>query len=83
MTAEDVHHFRAIGRAAGGSVDYFGRLAEVRGPSRRGYASELLRIFVAKIVEAVHRAPRDALGGSERQWAPFQHPMLGASQGRY
>jgi hypothetical protein len=24
MTAEDLHHFRAIGRAAGGSVDYFG-----------------------------------------------------------
>src|SRR5450756_242966 len=61
MTAEDVHHFRAIGRAAGGSVDYFGGLAEVRGPhDRRGYDGELFHVLVAKIVEAVHRAPGDA-----------------------
>jgi hypothetical protein len=30
MTAENVHHFRAIGRAVAGCLDYFGSLAEVR-----------------------------------------------------
>jgi hypothetical protein len=28
MAAEDVHHFRAIGRAAGGGVDYFGGFSD-------------------------------------------------------
>jgi hypothetical protein len=61
MTAKDVHHFRAIGRAAAGCVDYFGGLAEVRGPhNRRGYDGELFHILVSKIIEAVHRGPRDA-----------------------
>jgi len=32
MTAKDVHHFRAIGRAAASCVDYFGGLAEYAGP---------------------------------------------------
>src|SRR5215471_5977999 len=61
MTAEDVHHFRAIRWATGGSVDYFGGLAEVCGPhDRRGYDGELFHILVAEIVEAVHRASGDA-----------------------
>jgi hypothetical protein len=61
MTAKDVHHFRVIGRAAAGCVDYFGGLAEVRGPhNRRGYDGELFHILVSAIIEAVHRAPRDA-----------------------
>ncbi len=61
MTAKDVHHFRAIGRAAAGCVDYFGGLAEVRGlHNRRGYDGELFHILVSEIIEAVHRAPRDA-----------------------
>ena len=61
MTAEDVHHFRAIVWAAGGSVDYFGGLAEVRGTHyRRGYDGELFHILVAEIVETVHRASGDA-----------------------
>src|SRR5215472_16956766 len=61
MTAEDLHHFRAIRWATGGSVDYFGGLAEVCGPhDRRGYDGELFHILVAEIVEAVHRASGDA-----------------------
>jgi len=61
MTAKNVHHFRAIGRAAAGGVDYFGGLAEVRGPhNRRGYDGELFHILVSEIIEAVHRASRDA-----------------------
>jgi hypothetical protein len=48
MTVEDLRHFRAIGRAAGGNVDYFGGLAEVRRPHyRRGYDGELFHILVA------------------------------------
>ncbi len=61
MTAKDVHHFRAIGRAAASCVDYFGGLAEVRGPhNRRGYDGELFDILVSEIIESVHRAWRDA-----------------------
>src|SRR6266849_10114344 len=60
MTAEDVHHFRAIRRTASGGADYFGGLAEVRRPhDRRGYDGELFHILVAEIVEAVHRASGD------------------------
>jgi hypothetical protein len=61
MTAEDVHHFRAIGRTASGSVDYFGGLTEVGRPhNRRGYDGELFHILVAEIIEAVHRASGNA-----------------------
>src|SRR6266566_2634070 len=61
MTAEDVHHFRAIGRAAGGGGDDFGGFSEVRGAHyRRGYDGELFHILVAEIIEAVHRASGDA-----------------------
>ncbi len=60
MTAEDINHFRAIGRAAGGG-DYFGGFSEVCGAHyRRGYDGELFHILVAEIIEAVHRASRDA-----------------------
>jgi len=61
MTAEDVHHFRAIRSAAGGGGDYFGGFSEVRGAhDRRGYDGELSHIFVAEIIEAVHRASGNA-----------------------
>jgi len=57
MTPEDVHHFRAIGRAAARGCDYFGGFPEVRGAHYpRGYDGELLRILVAEIIEAVHRS---------------------------
>jgi len=60
MTAEDINHFRAIGRAAGGG-DYFGGFSEVCGAHyRRGYDGELFHILVAEIIEAVHRASGDA-----------------------
>jgi len=61
VMAEDVHHFRTIGRTSSGSVDYFGGLAEVRrAHDRRGYDRELLHILVAEIVEAVHHASGNA-----------------------
>src|SRR5438067_11016101 len=61
MTAEDIHHFRTIGWTSAGSVDYFGGFAEVRrAHDRRGYDRELFHILVAEIVEAVHRASRNA-----------------------
>src|SRR5437667_9027531 len=61
MAAEDVHHFCAIRRAAGGGVDYFGGLSEVRRAHyRRGYDSELFHILVAQIIEAVYGASRNA-----------------------
>jgi len=61
MTAEDVHHFRAIGRATASGVYYFGSFSEVRGAHYRGgYDGELLYILVAEIIEAVHRASGDA-----------------------
>ena len=61
MTAEDVHHFCAIGRAAGGGLDYFGGFTEVRGAHyRRGYYGKLFHILVAEIIEAVHRASGNA-----------------------
>src|SRR5450756_3152452 len=61
MTPEDVHHLRAVGRAAGGGTDYFGSFAEVRGTHyRRGYDGELFHILDAEVVEAVHRASGDA-----------------------
>jgi hypothetical protein len=60
MTAEDVHHFCAIGRAAGVVADYFGGFSEVCGAHyRRGYDGELFHILVAEIVEMVHRASGD------------------------
>jgi hypothetical protein len=61
MTAEDVHHFRAIGSAAGGGGDYFGGFAEVSGAHYRGgYHGELFHIHAAEVIEAVHRASGDA-----------------------
>ena len=61
MTPEDVHHFRAIGRAIASGVYYFGSFSEVRGAHYRGgYDGELPHILVAEIIEAVHRATRDA-----------------------
>ena len=42
MTPEDVHHFRAIGRATTSGVYYFGSFSEVRGAYYRGgYDGEL------------------------------------------
>lgn len=61
MTPEDVHHLRAVGRAAGGATDYFVSFAEVHGAHyRRGYYSELFRIRAAEVIEAVHRASGNA-----------------------
>ena len=61
MAAEDIHHFRTIGWAAGSGVDHFGSFPEIRGAhDRRRYDSELLRILVARIIETVHRASGDA-----------------------
>src|SRR6266567_2449870 len=61
MTAEEINHFRAIGRAATGGGDYFGGFSEVRGAHyRRGYDGELFHILVAEIIKAVHRATGDA-----------------------
>src|SRR5207249_2250765 len=61
MTPEDVHHLRAVGRAAGSGTDDFGSFAEVRGAHhRRGYDGELFHILAAEVVEAVHRASGDA-----------------------
>jgi hypothetical protein len=61
MTPEDVHHLRAVGRAAASGTDDFGRLAEVRGTHyRRGYDGELLHILAAEVVEAMDRASGDA-----------------------
>src|SRR3974390_2117252 len=54
MTAEDLHHFRAVGRAASGGVNHFSGFPEVRrAHDRRGYDGELFRILVAQIIEAV------------------------------
>ena len=61
MTPEDVHHLRAVGRAASGSTDYFSRFTEVRGAHyRRAYDGELSRIRAAAVIKAVHRASGDA-----------------------
>ena len=61
MTAEDAHHSRPIGRAAGCYCNYFGGFSEVCGAHyRRGYDGELFHILVAEIIEAVHRASGDA-----------------------
>jgi hypothetical protein len=61
MTPEDVHHLRAVGRAAGRGGDYFGGFAEVRGAHYRwGYDGELFYILAAEVIEAVHRASGDA-----------------------
>jgi hypothetical protein len=61
MAPEDVHHLRAVGRAAASGIDYFGRLAEVRGAHyRRGYDGELLHILAAEVVEAMYRASGNA-----------------------
>jgi len=61
MTPEDVHHLRAVGRAAVGGTDYFGGFAEVRGAHyRRPYDGELSHIRAAEVIKAVHRASGDA-----------------------
>jgi len=61
MTPEDLHHFRAIGRPAGGGTDYFGSFTEVRWAHyRRGYDGELFRIIAAEVIESVHRTSGDA-----------------------
>ena len=61
MTPEDVHHLRAVGRAAAGGTDYFGSFAEVCGAHyRRGYNGELFHILAAEVIEAVHCASGDA-----------------------
>jgi len=61
MTPEDVHHLRAIGRAAASGTDYFCRLAEVCGAHYgRGYDGELFHILAAEVVEAMYRASGDA-----------------------
>ena len=63
MTPEDVHHLRAVGRAAASGTDYFGRLAEVRGAhDRRGYDRELFHILAAEVVEAMYCPSGDAEG---------------------
>ena len=57
MAAEDIRHFRVIGRAAGGG-DYFSGFSEVCGAHyRRGYDDELFHILIAEIIEAVQRRP--------------------------
>jgi hypothetical protein len=61
MTPEDLHHFRAVRRPAGGGTDYFGSFTEVRGAHyRRSYDGELFRIIAAEVIEAVHRTSGDA-----------------------
>ena len=60
MPPEDVHHFRAVGRAPADGTDYLGSFAEVRGAHyRRGYDGELLHILAAKVIETVHHASGD------------------------
>src|SRR6516165_10482673 len=55
MTPEDVHHLRAVGRAA------VGGFAEVRGAHyRRAYDGELSHIRAAEVIKAVYRASGDA-----------------------
>ena len=61
MTPEDVRHLRAVRRARGGGTDDFGRLAAGRGAQdRQGDDGELFHILAAEVIEAVHRAARDA-----------------------
>jgi hypothetical protein len=61
MTSEDLHHPRAIGRAAAGGSDDFGRFAEVRRAHyRRGYDGELFNILAAEVVEAMYGTTGDA-----------------------
>ena len=63
MTSEDVHHLRAVGRAAAGSTDYLGSFAEERRAHyRRAYDGELFHIRAAEVVKAVHRTSGDAQG---------------------
>jgi hypothetical protein len=57
MTAEDVHHLRTVGRAAGGGNDHFSSFAEIcRAHYRWGYEGELFHILAAEVIEAVHCA---------------------------
>jgi len=50
MAAEHIHHLLAVGRAASGSTDYVGSLAEVSRPHhRRGYDGKLLRILGTRL----------------------------------
>jgi hypothetical protein len=82
MTAEDVHHFRAIGRAARSGVDYFGGFSEVRGaPLSQGYDGELFRILVAEIIEAVYRASGDAPASSRSLATSPECRNAGSSRG--
>jgi hypothetical protein len=61
MAPENVHHLRAVGWAASGGTNDFGRFAEVRGAHyRRGYDGELFHILVAEVIETVNRASGDA-----------------------
>ena len=61
MPTEDLHHLRAVGRAASGGPDDFGRFAEVRGThDRRGDDAELFHILAAEVVEAMGRAAGNA-----------------------
>lgn len=74
---EDVHHFRAVGWAAGGGTDYFGSLTEERGAHyRRGYKGELFRIMVAEVIEAMHRTAGDTqcLPGANLDWRSVNRP---------
>ena len=53
MTAEDVHHLLAIGRAAGCGGDYLGGFMEVCGThDGRGYDAELLHVLTAEVIES-------------------------------
>src|SRR5512141_2403753 len=81
MTPEDLRHLRAVGRAAGGGIDYFGSLAEVRGAHYRGgYDGELFHILAAEVVEAVHRASGDAkcLSGTNLDGLAINRPCKDA-----
>jgi len=61
MPPEDVYHLHAVGRAASGGTDDFGRFAEVRGThDRRGDDAELFHILAAEVVKAMGRAAGDA-----------------------
>src|SRR5579864_2022706 len=58
MTAEDVHHLRTVGRAAGGGNDHFSSFAEIcRAHYRWGYEGDLFHILAAEVIERC-TAPR-------------------------
>src|SRR5271167_598761 len=73
MTAEDVHHFCAIGRPAGGGGEYFSGFSEVRGAHyRRAYNGELYHILSLANCYSAH----DSLG------FPVLLPFCDAQSGR-